>query len=1281
VISCALLLLPQALMAAPVPAGSSGNGPLADDPATPVLRPGTTVPQLDEEQEEEFARDEAYISKRLAGDRPLTINQAAALRVAAVHAAQDLKKQGGGPTADPSTFDLQWDGIGPNPAVLVSRSGASPNLVAMSGRIGALAIRPSTGEYVLGAAQGGIWKFNATSGLWEPKADDQASLAIGALAIAPSDDSIIYAGTGEGALSGDSYFGNGVLRSNDGGEHWTHVSGDYFQAVSMSRIVVDPTDANHLYAAVLRGRGGARRVTPAVHSKYGIWESKDGAQTWTLLREVGEANGATDLEMDPQDPSILYASFWGDKVYKSTDAGQTWNPIMNGLPAGDYTVAPTRFSIGLSHPVGHDAVLYLGFEYYDGNTHEESRVWRSDDEGASWHVLPTGTGAESVLDYCDGQCFYDNVIEPDPTNPDVVFAAGVFGYDIGSGGIFRSDDGGQTWKNLGWDQHPDFHAVAFNPADTQNVLIGSDGGVWDSADQGGRHGDEPLDAVTWNDLNGRNLQITQFSSIDTVPTVPGRFWGGTQDNGTLGRLTGDVWYDTASGDGGQVLVDPTNEQFVFGTYYGISPYRFDDSGLASFFSNQSITNGINLNDRSEFYVPWVMNPANPNQLFLGTQRLYRTNNAEAPSAGDVTWTPISPDLTSGCTGTAPNGARNCSITAIGVSGGGNAVYTGSGDGLVYVSTDAVSSDSPTWTRSGKSQLPNRPVAWFAVDASNYRIAYVAYNGFNAATPSRSGHVFKTTDGGQHWTNISGNLPDSPVNSLVLDPSFANTIYAATDVGAMVTHDGGGHWSNLGSGFPTVAVNQIDLDASHRVLVAGTHGRGAFTMTDNHSVPALVVSKVDAGVPIGAGSSLTYTITLQNIGNGDATGVTLTDPIPADTSFVSASDGGTNAGGTVTWTGISVAAGDSVTREFTVSVANALKKKVKSIVNDGLRAVSAQGPSTTGSPVTTPLAPPHAVGISPATQTDGGRVGENVNYTVTVTNLGFSEDSFALTSTGGTFPVTFLDPTCTTPITATTVLASGASEAVCVSVAIPAGASDAETSTATVTATSVADATLSASATVTTIAVAVDTLLVDNDGNGPDVQAIYRQALTDAGVSFGVWDLATDTNLPQGFLDAHGTVIWFTGNSYPAPVTPYEGKLAAYLDGGGNLLMSGQDILDQAAGTTDFVHDYLHIDWDGTETQNDKATDTVTGVTGNPVTDGIGAVPLDHSVLQAAFEDQITPIDPATAAFTDDSAATNGLSVDGGAYKVVFLAFPMEAYGTAADKSDLVTRVMGYFAAP
>jgi hypothetical protein len=309
------------------------------------------------------------------------------------------------------------------------------------------------------------------------------------------------------------------------------------------------------------------------------------------------------------------------------------------------------------------------------------------------------------------------------------------------------------------------------------------------------------------------------------------------------------------------------------------------------------------------------------------------------------------------------------------------------------------------------------------------------------------------------------------------------------------------------------------------------------------------------------------------------------------------------------------------------------------------------------------------------------VGTSTTFVEHVTNEGYEPDSYDLT-TAGTWPASTLDPTCTTEMSSTPMLQPGASADVCVKVEVPADAADNARSTNTVTATSTAESSVSASASLTSIAVATDTLLVDEDTNDPVDSAPYYAAALDANnIDFGSWDLTADPEMPQSYLTAHSTVVWFTGNSYPGPITPYENELKAFLDGGGHLFMSGQDILDQAAGTTSFVRDYLHIQWDGSETQNDKATDAVHSVSGNPVTDGIGDVPIDHSVLQAAFEDQISPIAPATAAFTDDATDPDALTVADGGYKVIFLAFPFEAYGSASQRADLMNRSFAWFGTP
>ena len=324
-------------------------------------------------------------------------------------------------------------------------------------------------------------------------------------------------------------------------------------------------------------------------------------------------------------------------------------------------------------------------------------------------------------------------------------------------------------------------------------------------------------------------------------------------------------------------------------------------------------------------------------------------------------------------------------------------------------------------------------------------------------------------------------------------------------------------------------------------------------------------------------------------------------------------------------------------------------------------------------ISLPAAPAHAVTLSPTSQKGGGRVGAAATYTVHLTNSGYQADSYAVTSSS-TWAASVYAAGCTTPLSTTATVQPGDSVDLCVRVSVPASAANGDTSDTTLTATSMTDASVSSTTKLTTIAVSVETLVVDGDLGAPNVESYYENALSTA---YSYWDLSADPVLPASMLTAHKKVIWFTGNAYPGPITPYESELAAFLDGGGRLFMSGQDILDQSAGTTAFVHDYLHIDWDGTDRQNDLPTSAVHGVAGNAVTNGIGTVALDHSVLNASYEDQVTPISPATAAFTDDTSAPDALTVTAGAYKVVFLGFPFEAYGSAADKADLMGRVLTY----
>ena len=538
-----------ALGVAPALTTSAAHAASKDD--TPVkLTPKGEHEDGSDEASFDKLRDAYYWSRLLAGDDQLTIGQAAQLRQQASTNASGIQSE----TVKGKPRGGTWQQVGPNPIVQVART--SNTFAAMSGRVGALAIR-GDGTLILGAAQGGVWTYDPSGGgTWTSRTKDADTQSVGALAVAPSNDSIVYMGSGEGALSGDSYYGDGVYRSKDGGVTWKHVS-TLFTGQATSALAVDPTNPDHVYAATLRGRGGNHRTSAPSEQPYGVWESKDGGQNWNLLKGTrDELHGATDLVIDPQQPNRLWASFWGDAIYTSNDSGRTWTSALGNLPKGNFLEGGTRFSLGIAHPAGAaNPTLYTGFDYFDSSdVYHQATVYKSVDGGTTW-TTSTGsptTGPDSIVGYCGTQCFYDNVVKPDPNDPNTVYVLGSYGYGNSpqSGGVYRSTDGGAHWLSLGYDLHPDFHAIAFQPTDTKHVAIGNDGGVWQSTNRGGRLTGGPLSTVDWQDLNGQvnpttaalihatGLQIAQFTSAATVPLIPGQYWGGTQDNGTLRKSFG-----------------------------------------------------------------------------------------------------------------------------------------------------------------------------------------------------------------------------------------------------------------------------------------------------------------------------------------------------------------------------------------------------------------------------------------------------------------------------------------------------------------------------------------------------------------------------------------------------------------------------------------------------------------------------------------------------------------------------------------------------------------------
>jgi len=690
----------------------------------------------------------------------------------------------------------QWQNIGPAPMI---QSKIGQQKIDVSGRVRALAIHPTDPNIVyLGAAQGGVWKTTNGGDSWTPLTDNQTSLAMGALALDPQNPNTIYAGTGEATSGLDNYYGAGILKSTDGGASWTRQGVAAFNGLAIARILVHPANSAIVYAASsVSGQQGS--VTPP----RGIFRSQDGGLTWQGLLTCGDCFGASDLEIDSGNPNLLYAAFEGHGIFKSSDGGNNWGQLTNNLPNPQQTrVGRVVLSISRSH----SAVVYASYQIVT-DSYDGALVFVTTNSGSSWTQIGTGG-----YNYCGSQCWYSHTIEVDPANQNTLYAGGTANYSGNSEADFsvrqvviKTTDGGDNWLDLSDNSapnkslHPDMHVIAFDPTNSQTVWVGNDGGVWKSTDGG----------QTWTSRN-TNLATLQFTGIAVDPTNPAIVQGGMQDNNKAFTLNGGStpgWTAVDVGDGGVAAIDPFNPTIWYGTRFGKSFQRNEQgSGLTGFWPFK--TTGIDQADRALFYIPVAIDPSTAGVLYLGTYRLYRTTNR-----GD-NWAAISPDLS--------NGQGYVSAIAVAPSNAAT-VWVGTSDGNVQVTTNS----GGNWTNTTKGPLPGRYVSRLAVSATDSQTAYVLFSGFDTHTPGQSGHIFKTTNGGGSWQNISGNLPDVPTVSIALDSGQPGTLYIGTDTGVFRTTDDGASWIPFNNGMANVTVVDLILTGNNSTLFAGTHGRSVY----------------------------------------------------------------------------------------------------------------------------------------------------------------------------------------------------------------------------------------------------------------------------------------------------------------------------------------------------------------------------------------------------------------------------------------------------------------------
>ncbi|MFI5181179.1 MAG: WD40/YVTN/BNR-like repeat-containing protein [Thermoanaerobaculia bacterium] len=728
-------------------------------------------------------------------------------------------------------------------------------------------------------ASGGLFRTENRGGSWTAIFDHESAMTIGAFAVGDADGNVLWVGTGEANSSRTSYAGTGVFKSTDGGKTWKNTG--LADSHHIGKIVVDAKNPDTVFVAAvgpLYTFGGDR----------GVFRTTDGGATWKRVLFVDEMTGAIDLAQDTTRPNVLYAATWqrdrkawdflesgkGSGIWKSTDGGETWKRLSGGLPQGetvgriglalspakpdriyavvdDQTRRPAseapddetppgeltprrlramtaeqfakldpaivqRFLSGNDYPkklkakalqrdvksgkvTVADLIAYLkdaNRDLFEAQV-EGSEVFRSDDGGATWKKPYEGRLDKVFYSY--GYYFSQVFVAPD--DADRVYFGGV--------PMLRSTDGGRTWKGI--DQrgvHVDHHFLAFGPKDSRHVALGNDGGLNLSFDAG----------TTWTRVG--NLAVGQFTTIAVDDGDPYSIVGGLQDNGTMrgpsnyvfGVFDPNAWKAIGGGDGATCAIDPKDRNVV----YTESQFGFAGRQNLKTSERARVRPRGELKEpplRYNWVTPFLLSPSSREILWFGTNRLYRSFDR-----GD-TFTAVSSDLTSSREqGNVPFGTATSiaeSPKKFGV------VWVGTDEGKVWLTRDG----GAAWKDVSKGLAPDRWVTRVVASGFDEGTVYVTQNGYR--NDEWTAYVFRSTDYGETWTSLAKGLPPEPVNVLREDPKAKNLLYVGTDLGVFVSLDRGETWTALAGGLPHVPVHDLAVQPREGDLVLGTHGRSAF----------------------------------------------------------------------------------------------------------------------------------------------------------------------------------------------------------------------------------------------------------------------------------------------------------------------------------------------------------------------------------------------------------------------------------------------------------------------
>lgn len=707
------------------------------------------------------------------------------------------------PMSAETFFGLELRGIGP---------------ALMSGRIADIAVHPrDQSTWYVAVGSGNLWKTTNAGTTWDAIFDDQGSYSIGCIALDPNNPEVVWVGTGENVSGRHVGYGDGVYRSRDGGKSWENIGLKESEHIGM--IVVDPRDSDTIYVAAqgpLWSPGGER----------GLFKTTDGGATWGKILGGGEFTGANEVHLDPRDPDVVYAVLHQKQrtvaalinggpesgIHKSTDGGATWRRLTEGLPTKDMG------KIGLDISPLDPSIVYATIEL----AQREGGFYRSADGGESW------TKRNDYISGGTGPHYYQEIFAS-PHQLDRVYQMDVR--------LHVTENGGSTFRQLTTThKHSDNHAMAFNPHDPDYLLVGCDGGMYESWDQG----------ETWKFV--ANFPVTQFYKVDVDYDEP--FYniiGGTQDNATQygpsrtdnsHGIRNSDWMITVFGDGHQPAIDPTNPDIIYSQWQQGNLVRHDRKTGEIVYIQPQPRSG-EPHDRFNWDAPILISPHDPARLYFASHRVWRSDDR------GESWEPISGDLTRDIDRlTEPMMDRVWSIDAIwdlyamsefstiaNISESPQQeglIYAGTDDGLVQVTEDG----GRNWRRI--ENLPGVPEGFFVndikADLYDPNTVYVCVDNHKAG--DFRPFILKSTDRGRTWSSIVGDLPERHlVWRLVQDHVEPTLLFAGTEFGVFFTVDGGKQWIKLNGGVPNIPFRDLAIQRRENDLVGATFGRGFFVLDD------------------------------------------------------------------------------------------------------------------------------------------------------------------------------------------------------------------------------------------------------------------------------------------------------------------------------------------------------------------------------------------------------------------------------------------------------------------